>query len=172
MLADPFPYNRRSMGGRRSRWLLVVPALVALVAAGCGGESAAKRRKDFLTKGNSICKHFEDLQNQVRVPTVNPLADKTSHVARAQWGLGIKQLAYLGTQEVRTLGKLEPPKDLASAFQEFLTTKGGAFADLLQGADAAKRNHTSEIKAPIDAGRAALGKASKQARALGLATCA
>ena len=172
MLADPFPYNRRSMGGRRSRWLLVVLALVALAAAGCGGEGAAKRKKDFLTEGNSICKHFEDLQNQVRVPTVNPLAAKTSHVARAQWGLGIKQIAYLGTQEVKTLGKLKPPQELESGFRLLLDTKGGAFADLLQGADAAKRNHISGIKAPIDAGRAALAKASKQARALGLPKCA
>ena len=95
-----------------------------------------------------------------------------SHSLRAQWGLSIKQLAYLGTQEVKTLGKLKPPKDLEEGFRTFIDTKTGAFADLLQGADAAKRNRTSEIKAPIDAGRAALAKASKQAKALGLAQCA
>jgi hypothetical protein len=157
------------VGGRLWSWTIVLA--LALVVAGCG-ESAAKKKQAFLTEANSTCKHFEDLQNQVRVPTVNPLAAKTDHVARAQWGLGIKQLAYLGTQEIVNLGKLKAPKDLAPAFQEFLTTKGGAFADLLQGADAAKRNHVSEIKAPIDAGRAALAKASKQAKALGLPKCA
>jgi hypothetical protein len=148
-----------------------VAAALAVAAAGCGGESNAKKKEDFLREANSICKHFEDQQNQVQVPSVNPLAAKTSHTARAKWGLGIKQLAYLGTQEVKALGKLKPPKDMEEDFGRLVTTKGGAFADLLQGADAAKRNHVSEIKEPIDAGRAALAQATKQARALGLKEC-
>jgi hypothetical protein len=156
---------------RRVPGLLALAGASALVAAGCGGESSAKKKAEFLAVANSICKHFEGLQNQVQVPSVNPLAAKTSHVARAQWGLAIKQLAYLGTQEVKGLGKLKPPKELEERFQQLLTTKGGAFADLMQGADAAKRNHVSEIKAPIDAGRAALAQATKQARALGLKEC-
>jgi hypothetical protein len=156
---------------RRVQGLLALAGASALVAAGCGGESSAKKKEEFLTKANSICKHFEDLQNQVQVPSVNPLAPKTSHAARAQWGLGIKRLAYLGTQEVNALGKLKPPKELADRFQQLLTTKSGAFADLLEGADAAKRNHVSAIKAPINAGRVALAQATKQARALGLKQC-
>ena len=152
---------------------LTLGALVcalAVTAAGCG-ESNAKKKEEFLTKANSICRHFEDMQNQVRVPSVNPLAAKTSFTARAQWGLSIKQLAYLGSQEVNALGKLKPPKELEGRFQQLLTTKGGAFADLTQGADAAKRNRISEIKAPIEAGRTALALATKQARALGLKQC-
>jgi hypothetical protein len=156
---------------RRLSVLLALAGASALVAAGCGGESSAKKKEEFLAKANSTCKHFEDQQNQVQVPSVNPLAAKTSHAARAQWGLAIKQLAYLGTQEVKALGKLKPPKELADRFQQLLTTKGGAFADLLEGADAAKRNHVSEIKAPIDAGRVALAQATRQARALGLKQC-
>jgi len=170
MEAKPFRYDRRSM---RKRALIAgaLAAALAVAAAGCGGSSSAKKKEDLVKEANAICKHFEDLQNQVQVPSVNPLAAKTSHAARAQWGLGIKQLAYLGTQEVKALGKLEPPKELEQRFQELLTTKGGAFADLLQGADAAKRNHISAIKAPINAGRAGLAQATKQARALGLPKC-
>jgi hypothetical protein len=148
-----------------------VAAALAVAAAGCGGESSAKKKEDFLREANSICKHFEDLQNQVQVPPVNPLAAKTSHAARAQWGLGIKQLAYLGTQEVKALGKLKPPRELEEEYRRLLTTNGEAYADLLQGADAAKRNHVSQIKAPIEAGRAALAQATKHARALGLKQC-
>jgi len=158
------------MRGRLLRYLAVAAAL-ALLAAGCGGKSAAEKRKDFLAEANRICKHFNDLQNQVVVPSVNPLAANVTHIQRAQWGVGIKQLAYLGTQEVKTLGKLKPPKELEDGFQALLTTKGGAFAAMLQGADAAKRNHVSKIKAPIDASRAALAKAAKQARTLGLKQC-
>jgi hypothetical protein len=152
------------------RWTALAAAL-ALLAAGCGGKSAAEKKKDFLAEANRICKHFNDLQNQVVVPSVNPLASNVTHAERAQWGVGIKQLAYLGTQQVKTLGKLKPPKDLAIQFQALLTTKGGAYADLLQGADAAKRNHVSGIKEPINAGRTALAQATKQARALGLKQC-
>ncbi len=72
---------------------------------------------------------------------------------------------------MKALGKLKPPKELEERFRRLLTTKSGGFADLLDGADAAKRNHVSEIKAPINAGRAALADASKQAIALGLAAC-
>jgi hypothetical protein len=157
------------MGGRPSSVAACLLAF-ALLAAGCG-ESAAKKKQDFLAKANAVCRNFEDQQNQVRIPSVNPLATKTSHVARAEWGLAIKQLAYLGTQEVKALGALKPPKDLAVAYQRLVQTKAGAFAALLQGADAAKRNHVSQIRAPIDAGRAALAKATKQARALGLKQC-
>ena len=85
MEADPFPYNRRSMGGRLSRWSLAALVLVvALAATGCGGESAAKRKKDFLAQATSICSHFSELQNQVQFPSGNPLAAPTSHVTRAQ----------------------------------------------------------------------------------------
>jgi hypothetical protein len=169
MEAEPFRYDRRSMR-RGSLCAGAVVAALAVAAAGCG-ESSAKKKEEFRREANSICKHFEDLQNQVQVPSVDPLAAKTSHTARAQWGLGIKQLAYLGTQEVKALGKLKPPKDMEEDFRRLVTTKGGAFADLLQGADAAKRNHVSQIKEPIDAGRAALAQATKQARALGLKQC-
>ena len=57
------------MRGRLLRWLALGAAL-ALLAAGCG-KSGAAEQKDFLTEANKICKHFEDLQNQVVVPSVN-----------------------------------------------------------------------------------------------------
>jgi hypothetical protein len=172
MEADAFRYDRPLMGRRSSSFVATALAVVfSLTAAGCG-ESSAKKKEEFLAKANAICKHFEGLQNQVQVPSVNPLAAKTSHVARAQWGLGIKNLAYLGTQEVKELGKLKPPKELKDEFERLLTTKQGAFTQLLEGADAAKRNHITEIRGPINAGRAALAEASGQARRLGLNECA
>jgi hypothetical protein len=171
MEADAFRYDRRLMGGRWMRLVATAIAVVfSLVAAGCGKSSAEKKR-EFLAKANRICKNFEDQQNQVIVPSVNPLAANVTHRQRAQWGVGIKNLAVLGTQEVKALGTLKPPKDIADEFQALLTTKGGAFASLLQGADAAKRNHVSEISAPIKASRDALAQATKQARGLGLKEC-
>jgi hypothetical protein len=159
------------MGGRPTRLVATAIAVVfSLLAAGCGKSSAEKKR-DFLAEANRICSHFEALQNQVTVPSVNPLAANVTHTQRAEWALGIKNLAFLGTQEVKALGKLKPPKDIADEFQALVTTKGAAFADLLQGADAAKRNHVSEIKQPIEAGRATLRQATKQAHALGLKEC-
>ena len=173
MEADPFPYNRRSMGGRLSRWPVAALVLVvALAATGCGGESAAKRKKDFLAKATSICSHFSELQNQVQFPSGNPLAARTSHTSRAQWGLALNQIVNYGREEVRGLRKLKAPKDLQERFQELLDTKEQAFDDLAKAADAAKRNHTAEIKPPVTAGRKKLGRTSKLARAISLPSCA
>ena len=47
---------------------------------------------------------------------MNPLAAKTSHAAARPVGRSaIKQLAYLGAQEVKALGKLKAPKELEDA---------------------------------------------------------
>ena len=166
-----FRYHRRSMQRRILVCSAAAMAVVfSFVAAGCG-ESGAKKKKEFLTEGNKICAHFEGLQNQVLVPTLNPISAKATHLQRAQWGVAIKQLAYLGAQEVKTLGKLKAPKDLADDFQALLTTKGGAFASMTQGARAAEQNHVSEISAPIKAARDGLAQATKQAKALGLPAC-
>jgi hypothetical protein len=169
MEADGFRYPHALMRGRPLA-LVVLCCAFAVVAAGCG-KSAAEQKKDFIAKATSICNNFESQQNQVQVPSVNPLAAKTTHTMRAQWGLSIKQLAYLGSQEVKALRKLQPPKDLKEGFDRLLTTKSAAFADLFQGAEAAKRNRVSEIKEPIKAGRATLANASKQAKAIGLPAC-
>jgi hypothetical protein len=168
MEANAFRYPGPLMRARLA-WL-VVPVALALLAAGCG-KSAADEKKAFLSQANKICAHFEGLQNQVVVPTLNPISSKATHLQRAQWGVSIKQLAYLGTQEVKALGKLKAPKDLADEFQALLTTKGGAFASMTQGAQAAERNHVPEIAPPIKASRNALAQATKQAKALGLKEC-
>ena len=173
MEADPFPYNRRSMRGRLSRWSLsALVFVVALAATGCGGESPAKRKKDFLAKATSICSHFSALQNQVQFPSGNPLAARTSHASRAQWGLALNQIVNYGREEVRGLRKLKAPKDLRERFQELLDTREQAFDDLAKAADAAKRNRTAEIKPPVTAGRKKLGRASKLAKAISLPSCA
>jgi hypothetical protein len=173
MEADPFPYNRRSMGGRLSRWSMsALVVVVALAAAGCGGESAAKRKKDFLAEATSICNHFSELQNQIQFPSGNPLAARTSHTTRAQWGLALNQIVNYGRQEVRGLRKLKAPKDLRERFQELLDTKDQAYNDLAKAADAAKRNRTAEIKPPVTAGRKKLAQGTKLARAISLPSCA
>jgi len=168
MEANGFRYPDPLMGGRLA--LLAVPVALALVAAGCG-ESSAKKKQAFLAEANRICAHFEDLQNQVVVPTLNPISKTATHTQRAQWGVAIKQLAYLGSQEVKALGKLDAPNDLADDFQALLTTRGGAFTSMTQGAQAAEPNHVSEISAPIKAAREGLTQAGKQAKALGLKEC-
>lgn len=153
------------------RPLLGVLLVVAVALSGCGG-NAKKERQEFLASANNICSHFGDQQNEVRFPSVNPLAIGISHADRARWALSLKQIVDLGQQEVRALQKLKPPKDLEDRFQAMLDLESAAFADLAKGADAAKRNHRTEIKAPIDAGRATLTQASKLAKAVGLPSCA
>lgn len=154
------------------RSLLGLLLIAALAAGGCGGGNQKKERQQFLAKANATCSQYENLQNAVQFPSVNPLATGTSHADRARWGLALKQIVDLGRQEVKVLGKLKPPTDLRDRFQEMLDLKTAAFDDLSKGAEAAKRNHPTEIKAPIDAGRARLARVSKLARKLGVPRCA
>jgi hypothetical protein len=152
------------------RSLVAMLLLVPLAAAACG-ENSKQQRQKFLAEANGICGHFGTLQNQVRFPSANPLGVRTSHADRARWGLALNQIVNYGRQEVRRLRKLKP-EDLRERFEKMVGTKEAAFDDLATGADAAKRNHRSAIKAPVDAGRAKLARASSLAKALGLPKCA
>jgi hypothetical protein len=151
--------------------LLGLLLVVSLAAAGCGGGNSKVARRHFLAKANAICQQYETLQNEVRFPSVDPIGSKASHTDRARWGLSLKQVVDLGRQEVRSLGKLDPPKGLQERFQELIETKAAAFEDLAKAADAAKRNHRTLIKPPVNAGRAKLARASTLAKELGTQRC-
>ena len=146
--------------------------VVALTLAGCGGGDPKKEKREFLASANSICNQYEVLQNAVRFPSVNPLSASVSATDRARWGLSLKQVVDYGRQEVKSLRKLDAPKDLDDRFQEMVATKSAAFEELARGADAAKRNHRTLIEAPVNAGRAKLGRVSTLARQLGAPRCA
>lgn len=144
--------------------------LVLLVASGCGTSAQAKKRH-FLTKAGSICSHFSNLQNQVQFPSTNPIASTTTHRARAEWAVSLKQVAYLGTQEVKALRKLQAPDSLAAGFVALLRQKDVAYAHLLAAADAAKRNRVPALASSVRAGRVALARAAAAAKQLGLRRC-
>jgi hypothetical protein len=150
---------------------LLALLLVCALAGGCGGSNSHQDRKQFLAKANAICTHFEQLQNQVSFPSVNPLEPRLSHTARARWGLALHQVAQLGHGEVRALRKLDPPADLQSRFREMVDAKGGAFDDLTRAADAAKRNHRTEIKPSVTAGQKKLARVVSLAKELGTPRC-
>jgi hypothetical protein len=149
---------------------LVLALLVVLVVTGCGSDSTAERKR-FLAQANGICDHFSALQNQVQFPSVNPVAAATTHAARAEWAVALKQVAYLGAQEVVALRKLEAPESLRGRFRVMLAAKNAAYTTLLAGADAAKRNHVAEIAPTVRAGRAKLAHSDRLARALALPRC-
>ncbi len=154
------------------RTLSALILLAVLIAGGCsGGASPAKQKRDFLAKANSICRHFDDLQNNVLFPSVDPIAAGVSHAKRAEWGVSLKQVAYLGTQEVEALRKLEPPAELRDRYQRMVATKDAAYASLLRGADAAKRNRPGALKTAAEAGKAQLERATALAKKLGLRRC-
>lgn len=150
--------------------VVLVVAAVVVSASGCGSSPAADRQQ-FLAEANRICSHFSSLQNQVQFPSTNPVASGTSHAARAEWGVALKQVAYLGTQETKALRKLDPPGRLAAPFGSLLRIKETAYAELLHGADAAKRNDPDVVKTAVQSGRGKLARAAVQAKALGLESC-
>lgn len=143
---------------------------LVLLASGCGTSAQAKKQH-FLAQAGSICSHFSDLQNQVQFPSTNPIAKATTHRARAEWAVALKQVAYLGTQEVKALRKLQAPDPLAARFVALLRSKDLAYTHLLAAADAAKRNHVPALKTSVGAGRVALARAATSATQLGLRRC-
>jgi hypothetical protein len=158
---------------RRAALALTLVLLVAVVAAsGCGSRNPVKERQKLRREANAICAHFERLQNDVRFPSVNPLAARTTHMDRARWAVALKQIVELGWAEVRSLQRLETPEELRDRFQKLVSAKKAAYDDLATGADAAKRNHPALIKRPVNAGRAKLARASVLAKALGVRQCA
>lgn len=154
----------------RASFVLVLGA-VAAAASGCGS-SQHDTRAAFIAEAGRICSHFSSLQNQVQFPSTNPVASGISHAARAEWGVALKQVAYFGTQEAKALRSLDPPERLAARFGELLATKDAAYAALLRGADAAKRNHPALVRREVLDGRAQLARAAAQAKALGAPRCA
>jgi hypothetical protein len=96
---------------------------------------------------------------------------KATHTARAEWGVALKQVAYLGTQEVKALRKLRPPDELASRFDALVNRLDAAYADLLRGADAAKRNDVPTLRRVVGAGRTKLAKVPALARDAGVPRC-
>jgi hypothetical protein len=152
-------------------YLLALALVLAFAATACG-KSSKQKRQEFITHANAICIHFSTLQNEVRFPESNPLARGTTHRERAMWGLALNQVINYGRQQIRGLRRLKPPKDLHDRFEEMLALKTAAFDYLAKGADAAKRNHRTKIKPPVDAGRKKLAQVSTLARKIGLPKCA
>src|SRR5947207_14585535 len=99
--------------------LVALLIAVALVAAGCG--KGRLSREDFVQQANADCKLYESRQDAVTFPTVNPIAEKTTHTQRAEWGLALKQIVDLGDQELRALRKLRPPKELENRYEDLLS---------------------------------------------------
>jgi hypothetical protein len=128
-------------------------------------------RGQFLTEANRICTHFSGLQNQVQFPSTNPVAAGTSHAARAEWGVALKQVAYLGTQETKALRRLDPPDELARQFASLLSVEDRAYATLLRSAEAAKQNDPALVRTTGESGRAILARATALAKTLGLPRC-
>lgn len=151
-----------------------LPATLLLVAAvvvsGCGASATTERHR-FVDKASGVCSHFSTLQNEVQFPSTDPVAAATTHAARAEWAVSLKQVAYLGTQEVRSLRAIDAPAPLVAGFVSLVSTKASAYAHLLAAADAAKRNRVPALRVATSAGRADLARAATLATQLGLKAC-
>ena len=85
--------------------------------------------------------------------------------------MSLRQVAYLGTQEVRTLRALEAPDPMAAQFVALVAAKARAYDHLLAAADAARRNRVPALRAATRAGRTDLARASVVAERLGVKAC-
>jgi hypothetical protein len=152
--------------------VLAVAFVAALVAAasGCGGK-ARLDRTELLNRANAICREYAEKQNDVLVPSVNPIDPSTPFAERARWGAALNQIAQLGHQEVIALRTLRPPKNDEARFEKLLGEKDAAFDKLSEDAKAALRNRPAEVKTIGRAARAQLDRVRKLATEFGVPKC-
>lgn len=161
------------------RSILLGVLLASTVAAGCGGDSKPKtpqerqqERRVFLNKANAICEQHRAEQNQVQFPSVNPVAPKSTHAQRAQWGLALKRIVDIARREIKLLRELEPPEELRVRYNRVVTTLEDAFDGLSAAAEAGKRNRPAQIQSNVARARVDLANVTKLATAMGLPGCA
>lgn len=151
--------------------LLAAFLLAASIVVGGCGASATTERHRFVEQATAVCSHFSSLQNEVQFPSTDPVARTTTHAARAEWAVSLKQVAYLGTQEVKSLRALEAPDPLAAQYVTLLSAKANAYGHLLAAADAAKRNRVPALRSATAAGKVELARATTIAAQLGMRAC-
>jgi hypothetical protein len=160
------------MGSTRLLRGLALAFVAALVAAasGCGGK-ARLDRTELLHRANAICRAYSQKQNDVQVPSVNPIDPSTSFTDRARWGAALNQIALLGHQEVIALRTLRPPKEAEARFEKLLDEKDAAFDKLNEDAKAALRDRPARVKTIGRAARAQLARVRKLATEFGVPKC-
>ena len=116
----------------RSRLLAILMAAAAILVLGsCGGGDSSSSPKQFQTEANQVCKDAEQQLDQIQ-RTAPRTADQAEKQAAA--------LVDVSKQALDNLHQIEPPDDLKTAYDRYLSAREKAVGFIEDARDAAAHN--------------------------------
>jgi len=148
------------LGAMRASAAVLVGVLV-LLATGCGGGSGARLSKeDFQSQANAICDKYQQQLRALPTPTsLDEIPDL------------VDQALEILNKEIDEIGKLNPPEELQSQFDQMLAESDKTKQAANDLSAAAKSGDQAAVQKALDAGNAASNKADQIATQLGLDSC-
>lgn len=140
---------------------VAVACVVALAAAGCGGDDGERLSKgEFLRRADAVCSKYEARLDALGQPTnvkqLRAFADKALPIAKE------------GREE---LGELRPPAELEDTYDAWLEQGDEAIEIVERLRDAAADNDQAEIQEIAQDAERADAEANRLAEEIGLERC-
>ena len=116
----------------RSQLLAILIAAAAILVLGsCGGGDSSSSPKQFQTEANQVCKDAEQQLDRIQ-RTAPRTADQAEKQAAA--------LVDVSKQALDNLHQIEPPDDLKTAYDRYLSAREKAVGFIEDARDAAAHN--------------------------------
>jgi hypothetical protein len=142
---------------------MVVPAFAILaLAAGCGGGKNQVSAAELVQKGDQICREEQTKFNQIQTHPPANAPDAANQT---------KELVQTAESADSQLGGLEPPDDLRTPFETYLSARARAIDQLKHGQDAAENQDSRAYGAAQAAVVDTAPQRRKLAAAVGLRAC-
>ena len=138
---------------------LVAASLLALAAAGCGGDDRLSG-KEFTAKAEATCTRYE--KKLARLPQPKSLKD---------FGALADEAIPIVENGVEDLRGLKPPENLESKYEKWLDANDANVEDFKKLRDAAKAGDESKVRSLVDRVSANEKKGDELARDIGIDRC-
>lgn len=151
--------------------LILTSALVALFAAGCGGDDEDNGSKPDGARGYAeTAQAVEDVCTRAKAAT-DPLGEDVNGKAKHDAPL-VEKLVATNAKYVEELKAIEPDPKLQAAFDDYVAAVDGTQAKAGAALDAAQSGDDKAYQAALEALSAEDTRTDSLARALGAAECA
>ena len=129
----------------RVRPIALLLLVIALVAAGCGGDSESDSKSSKQDYGNALAQAGQTLQK-----TFADIADQQgASTSSAEIGQRLERGATALDDAATKFGKITPPKDAASAHKKLVEGLQELADVFRKGGDAARKNDTKTLSTAL-----------------------
>jgi hypothetical protein len=145
---------------RRTMGLAAVAALAALpIATACSGD-AGLTKKEFIAKGDAVCKRLAGQSGKVEEPTDAAGIDEY-----------LGKVLKIADDARDAFAELDPPKDGDAVKQALLASLDSTIAQARKARTAAAKKDLDAVQKALDAAGKAAVKGDKAAKAYGFREC-